>query len=189
MRLPCTGAPRDTTHQSRTMADKGWQRVSRALRQRMDHRENESGSFSVHNCESGSRYTVDLDQLSCTCPDFQYRRNRCKHQLWCLVWAQGVPPAEAPVWEPGAPRLELHPDPKACMLCRQSLPRGGKRKADRSVVKHWSCETCSLSCHNRCFQTWSRLCCVRGVEPGCPACMFRPGRGAERPAETASDSA
>ena len=77
------------------MADKGWQRVCRALRQRMDHRENESGSFSVRNCESGSRYTVDLDQLSCTCPDFQYRRNRCKHQLWCLVWARGVPPAEA----------------------------------------------------------------------------------------------
>ncbi len=49
--------------------------------------------------EAGSRYMVDLVEETCTCPDYETRRGRCKHQeavLFWLAWEGSVNPPEAP---------------------------------------------------------------------------------------------
>lgn len=38
-----------------------------------------SGRTAVISSGSGRSYTVDLDEGSCSCPDFQHRQNRCRH--------------------------------------------------------------------------------------------------------------
>jgi hypothetical protein len=37
----------------------------------------------------GSRYTVEIDQvLSCTCPDFKFRKQSCKHIIYVSFYQQ-----------------------------------------------------------------------------------------------------
>lgn len=130
--------------------------------------------FTVTNHASGAAYTVTVGphhDIACTCPDAQFRRRRCKHQLLCLVRGLGLGPADPRLWERcpdlGQPASCVIAD-GACALCHQSLAGPRKRKRGEHPLGEVSvCTHCSTRYHHRCMDTWRE----HSGAMSCPFCQ------------------
>ncbi len=54
--------------------------------------------FEVMKLESGKRYAVDLNKMTCTCPDHKERQVKCKH-----IWRVELEGYEGPQSDPDSP--------------------------------------------------------------------------------------
>lgn len=71
--------------------------------------QNQLGYIVTSQSRRGAAYLVKLDDTpSCTCPDFELRRKRCKH-IWAVLFILGL--EEPPVDQPTSERKRRRPSP------------------------------------------------------------------------------
>ncbi|CAI9759640.1 unnamed protein product [Fraxinus pennsylvanica] len=203
--LASTSSASDNPHRTQPLTE----RVIRALHPRLRLLHRSDSMFFILG-STGNVYTVNLGATpSCTCPDRNYRMTPCKHILFVLIRALGVPLDDSCLW-----RRTLRP----CQLNRLlSLPTltGALASAtlcekfhrlffkarpsdsrppvvveDGSICpvcleemgkedKMVACGTCRNIIHEECFLAWKRS-CGRRKPATCVLCRARWREGANQ---------
>ena len=134
-------------------------RILRALYEDMDVSLTKTSPFKRFYDVTGSRgvvYQVCIsDEPSCTCPDFQNRRSRCKHQIKCLTLHLGCSIGDEALYD------SKYIDIQTILPTDQDLDVGECSICFSTIwfAHAWTCTQCSNSFHRRCIYNWKRMTC------------------------------
>ncbi len=163
-------------------------RISRALTQKMyliQCTEKKNGFACGVEGSTGTTYLVELKKVGgccCDCPDFEKRREMCKHIFFILVRVAKTPVSEVqtdPVTfvlsDDLVTRIKNATDPShavtesfearltnECGVCYEDF-----MEIDKNLRK---CTTCLKALHDSCMELWIRSCATRGHVCTCPYC-------------------
>ena len=150
-----------------------WLRIERALSQQMSYEKkmvtNLTRFYTVKG-SSGILYDVSIGQkTSCSCPDFTNNRNRCKHQILCLLADFNIG-IHNDILHSTSLRISLQDledsNPVAmegdeCPICFDVINR---------IYNSHTCKQCHKSFHKLCIERWVCLSTLSGGSSTCPMC-------------------
>jgi predicted nucleic acid-binding Zn finger protein len=132
---------------------------------------------------SGAQYEVAVHRtITCSCPDFQNRRRKCKHILFVMARVLRLSQAELEDLGPDVvmdaeTRARLHERATSAEE-RRTVPRPSHREPDTEcgicceVFAHTSvvrdCTTCWHTAHQACLRAWTLA--MRRDSRSCPYC-------------------
>jgi len=149
-----------------------WLRIERALSQQMSYTkkyETNKMRYYIVKGSSGRMYDVSIgEKTSCTCPDFSNNKNRCKHQILCLLGDFNISINNV-ILHSDRLSIELtdlmdltsHFEGDECPICLDNIGIN-----DRS----WNCNQCQKYFHKFCIDRWLSLSMISTKRSTCPMC-------------------
>jgi len=150
-----------------------WRRIERALNQPMTYVKKKDTGKTLHFLVTGSLgnlYNVSIgEETSCSCPDFSNNKNRCKHQILCLLNEFNVG-INNDILHDGRLSFQLSElvesnsqciEGDDCPICFDEI-----NIKDRS----WNCKQCLKSFHKFCIDRWLSLSMISNRYSTCPMC-------------------